>query len=269
MGVDRNLLKDVLMIDMLSTSIGLKCFTQASSEISASNSKSDEMFETILMRGVRLPVTNSKLFRLASSKQKLVTVEAFEEVEEASEGGTEVVLQWQYMGTFTCVVPKSCRGQSVGANTHEDLGKYVSITFNMNEFGELSIGISPPNALRSKVAEQEIVEVDTTTTNIFGVDSAVLKKAGENSDKKVEVRIGSIDEVEEFDEESTRTINFLIGVMIFLTAIYLFTKLFILDKSLLDFDFLSSSESFRDDSNSQELNSGENSALPSVDESEF
>jgi len=56
------------------------------------------------------------------------------------------------------------------------------------------------------------------------------------------------------DEESTRAINFLIGVMVFLTVVYLITKLFILEKSILDFDFKTSTSEV-DEIDSQYVNS--------------
>lgn len=199
MGVDRSLLKDVLMLDTLSTAIGLRAFETAVplGEGGATSAREEEegMFETILVRGSRLPAANSKVFRLANASQKLVTVEVFEQLETPQAGE----LVWQRMGVFTCVVPKSCIGQTDDTKT---LGGLVDITFRMSESGYLSVSVSAASA---------------------GDTNALTPNSGSPSAA-----------TEGVDEESDNAIKFLVSVIVVLTVFYLVTKLFILEKPLFD-----------------------------------
>lgn len=213
MGVDQSLLKDVLMMDMLSTSIGLKCFKHGAPVTAEVQSADDDViYETVLLRGVRLPTVNFKRFQLASPTQKLVTVEAFEQLEIAPEGGASSVLTWQYMGRFTCVVPRSCRGKKCIC------GGFVNIFFSMSEFGALSVEVAP-------------ADTDFVDSGLSDGDKSI--KSGSESESST--RAGAIKE-EDIDEDSEKAVWFLIGVLIILAVFYLIVKLFILDKPFFDND---------------------------------
>ena len=229
MGVDKSLMKDVLMMDMLSTSIGLKTFVKPKTMHFSGKSQfgrdHDEEFfyEPILHRGAKLPATGFKIFQLESESQKLVTLEVFEELETGEVGTEGAVSQtvWQPMGEFTCAVPRSCSANQTCANSDSiensknTFGPFVSVNFNMSESGYLRVSVSPaPHA--------------GNRHDMWGNSNSI------NDDDMV-------------DGESVRATQFLIGIIALLIVVYVVVKLYFPEgstekiwdspKSLQDIDY--------------------------------
>ena len=171
MGVDRGKLKDLLMMDMLSTTIGIKAFKHRRSSFSLSNETvdlplgsdtfdpvmlpqranssvsaislhststdyydvaSDMFFEPILYQGERLPVKRIKTFQLDDVTKNLVTVEVFEEVEVEVSGETFTKKELRSMGCFDFIVPNR------DSRFDKDA---VDVSFYMDECGRLAVSL--------------------------------------------------------------------------------------------------------------------------------
>ena len=140
MGVDRGKLKDLLMMDMLSTTIGIKSFHNTSDANNSNETmlgeremlSGDGFFEPILQRGERLPARRRKIFKLADPMQELVTIDVFEEVEVEVPGQSSTGLELRPMGSFNFPVPEQSRLEHTGS---------VSVWFSMDDSGVLSVTV--------------------------------------------------------------------------------------------------------------------------------
>lgn len=85
-GVDTHKLKDLLFLDCLAVSIGVLTWeTETVSESSTDNgrkTKPSRIFDPILLKGDKLPAKRSVSFPLADRKQKFVSLDIYEEIEE-------------------------------------------------------------------------------------------------------------------------------------------------------------------------------------------
>lgn len=140
MGVDRGKLKDLLMMDMLSTTIGIKMFSPSDGNENDYIRKSkrvledNSFFEPILLRGERLPARHRKIFKLADPMQKLVTIDVYEEVEAEVSGQLSTRLELRPMGNFNFSVPEQAMPDHKGSVS-------VSVWFSMDESGVLAVSV--------------------------------------------------------------------------------------------------------------------------------
>eukprot|EP01041_Mallomonas_annulata_P008626 gene8626-17793_t len=155
MGVDTGLLKDILMIDALPSTIGIRSFTTPDDNTTTSDTticedkdtnhsnqfNDDDMlhvngyFEPVLIKGSKLPASATKTFTLADEKQRFVSLDVYEEVGDGDDSHVTVI------GTFD--VPIALPVGFDKNSTGEDQ-KSVDVTFNMSEDGVLTFSVNRP-----------------------------------------------------------------------------------------------------------------------------
>jgi molecular chaperone DnaK (HSP70) len=147
-GENIHVLKNILMIDCLPTSIGI-----------ISHENGFKIFEPILLQGSRIPCQVSKVFQIANDYQRFVSLEIYEEMEESQlttkcQGPSKSVdfaceRKYSYHLLVTADVPiynHDMDNISFQDTSTDFLGKkkyrYAEVTFKVDEDGQLSYDVS-------------------------------------------------------------------------------------------------------------------------------
>lgn len=125
MGVDKGLLKNLLMIDAIPTSIGIRTFDEGDDQ--------SFYFEPILVKGMKLPASAAKLFVLESVDQRLVSIDVYEQADDCDEDSPILLI-----GTYDVPVPPR-------DDTTKTANK-VEVVLNMSEGGSLSFFLRWPGS---------------------------------------------------------------------------------------------------------------------------
>ena len=137
MGVQEGVLKDLLMLDALPTTIGIRSFAPSNAHdvLAVRNNAQPDIteeegyFEPILTKGSRLPAKATKTFALADKTQKMVSLDIYEE--GCEDENPEIVL----IGTYDVPIPPSLKNIENESKTDNNL---VDVTFHMDENREMS-----------------------------------------------------------------------------------------------------------------------------------
>mmetsp|Transcript_745 Transcript_745/g.1237 ORF Transcript_745/g.1237 Transcript_745/m.1237 type:complete len:723 (-) Transcript_745:28-2196(-) len=124
MGVGADVLQDVLMIDALPTAVGIV--------VESNDTGGEKYFEPVLERGSPIPCSNTKLFRVASSDQKKVSLLVYEEIIDGDREARMVLMGSYDVGIAGCT------------RWSDDDEWYVKINFSMDEDAVLKFQVEEP-----------------------------------------------------------------------------------------------------------------------------
>ena len=148
MGVKEGVLKDLLVMDALPVTIGVRSFINSNFNSSLTVRRSEESvtdgdiaeveqedyFEPLLLKGATLPASASKIFQLEDPSQRMVSLDVYEE------GCEEVDPEITLVGTYDIPVPP--RPQGTGrADTHNLPPPFVILTLHCDEERRFSFDV--------------------------------------------------------------------------------------------------------------------------------
>lgn len=205
-GTDTGLLKDVLMMDCMAMSIGLMSWSKAESESSTSSSNGGgRVFERILFKGDKIPAKRGKRFRLADPRQRFVSLDIYEEIDQLtlrgadSSGSAVTEFKHHLISTVDVPVPvTSSSGSSGGGKASGE--REIEVVFCMDERGFLSY---------------ETYECSP------GSEGATVTKEGTGSSGRASEDIP--------DESSQKTMFFLGLYLVMMALLYLAAKIFLVE----------------------------------------
>lgn len=184
-GQNMGRLKDVLMMDMLPNAIGVMAWKKRN-EGQEQGEESRE-FNAVLYKGDRIPASDKRRFQVFDVKQKFVSVDIYEEVEEYNvcvkekegkekEEGLELVTRHALIGTYDFKIPRSVvlmEGSAAAAAA----SMFITVRMTMNAEGELHFEVEDPAAAAGIHVHEEDVkreEVNTATMYFLSFIIAVL-----------------------------------------------------------------------------------------------
>ncbi len=136
-GENTNILKNILMMDCLPTSIGI-----------ISHENGCKIFEPILLQGSRIPCQVTKIFQIANDFQRFVSLEIYEETEESSiSSDMSCRRKYSYDVLVTVDVPiDNHEVDKMTVQDQNDFGfkkppRFAEVTFKVDEDGQLTYDV--------------------------------------------------------------------------------------------------------------------------------
>ncbi len=170
-GEDTNILKNILMMDCLPTSIGI-----------ISHENGCKIFEPILLQGSRIPCQMTKIFQIANDFQRFVSLEIYEEIEESSIS-SDMSCRRKYSYDVLVTVDVPIDNHEVDRMTMQDQidvsfnkpPRFAEVTFKVDEDGQLTYDVCE---IYNFCPSTESNEHDSNTIHVLPYNDINKKKGG-------------------------------------------------------------------------------------------